>query len=342
MQSHLSILLEHRSEIVSLKNEIVTVITRDMGEIWNITAKIFSVGELIDKCIWLEPFHLADFTEDFGRPRKIFGKNEKELRMKIAKDPSGWKSKFLFYTRKFVDVLFQDCIYYLTYDRFSENSRSNPEKTELLDQFFDRSSKLLEIGPGTGPLLRRLLQRKVDVIAVESNPHMIEECSQLYPPTKEKVIEGDFLKTNFKVKFDGIFVESGFFLFTEMRPGVLVLEMFHNNPTTAKNYAKKRLKHVYSLLRPKGTFLIGIQGLMNEVALGGGILFSMERDQHPGYVLRTIEYSAKKHFWGKASVLWTIPHEKSTMSRSEFQKLAQSVGFKKISILGNQWISLTK
>jgi|TARA_B100001971_G_C18252172_1_gene579154 SAM-dependent methyltransferase len=313
-----------------------------MGEIWNITTKIFSVSELIDKCIGMEPFHLAEFTGHFGRPSEVFGKNEKELRRKIAKDPSDWESKFLFYTRKFVAVLVQDCIYYLTYDQFSENSRDNTEKTEILDRYFDKSSKLLEIGPGTGPLLRRLLQRKLDVIAIEINPHMIEECKKLYPPAKGKIIQGDFLEKQFKERFDGIFVESGFFLFTKIRPRVFMFEMFHDNPNTAKEYAEKGLKRVYSLLRPKGTFLIGIQEITGKVGLGEGVQFSMERNQHQDYALRTIEYSAKKHFLGKASILWTIPHKKSTMSKNEFEKLAQSVGFKGISILRDQWISLTK
>ena len=79
MQSNLSLILEHRSEIVSLLDEIVVVITRDMGEIWNITTKIFSVSELIDKCIGMEPFHLAEFTGHFGRPSEVFGKNERNI-----------------------------------------------------------------------------------------------------------------------------------------------------------------------------------------------------------------------------------------------------------------------
>ncbi len=76
----------------------------------------------------------------------------------------------------------------------------------------DGPSKLLEIGPGTGVLTRYLLQRPVDLLAVELDPESVRYLQEVFPLqiTSEKspgsslqVMHADFLKLDLSGVFPG-------------------------------------------------------------------------------------------------------------------------------------------
>lgn len=57
--------------------------------------------------------------------------------------------------------------------------------------------KVLEIGPGMGVLTRFLLENQaVETWAAEIDTESVEYLNQHFPPLKERILEGDFLKMN--------------------------------------------------------------------------------------------------------------------------------------------------
>jgi 16S rRNA (adenine1518-N6/adenine1519-N6)-dimethyltransferase len=66
----------------------------------------------------------------------------------------------------------------------------------------ERVPRVVEIGPGKGPLTESLLERADKVVAIEVDPHLVHYLHQKFrDPIEEgrlEVIEGDVLKTNFE------------------------------------------------------------------------------------------------------------------------------------------------
>lgn len=73
-------------------------------------------------------------------------------------------------------------------------------------------SNILEIGPGEGILTKYLLQLKdTQIVVVEIDSDAVKFLIKEYPLLKDKIIEGDFLKTNFRDFFTEPFAIIGNF-----------------------------------------------------------------------------------------------------------------------------------
>src|SRR5580700_3826617 len=66
----------------------------------------------------------------------------------------------------------------------------------------EHAPRVIEIGPGKGPLTESLLERAAKVVAIEVDPHLVHYLHQKFRDPIEQgrleVIEGDVLKTNFE------------------------------------------------------------------------------------------------------------------------------------------------
>ena len=67
---------------------------------------------------------------------------------------------------------------------------------------------ILEVGPGKGVLTKHLIKNKINFKAVDADRDMIHFLENTYPETKDRLIQGDFLKQ----RLDQIFAEKEFVL----------------------------------------------------------------------------------------------------------------------------------
>tara|TARA_Y100000310_G_C20598620_1_gene771832 strand:+ start:401 stop:1447 length:1047 start_codon:yes stop_codon:yes gene_type:complete len=341
-------LIGYHSELVSLKKDIDRAAEKDIGNVWAVQNQIVRFAAIVLNLSMHYHIYLKRFFESTDSVLNIFSNDRDKQRNLISKGVTQWYHRFKEFSDEFVKVLFIDCTYYFTYDSFSEHSRDNNRKAAVLASLFTQQSHLLEIGPGTGPLMSRLIKQGYSVQGIEWNDGkepgeggMINQCRRVHPEVEQFVKQGDFFEYPFHpASFDGIFVESGILLFTKKLGGKLILEMFCDNPEQGHAYAKAALERAYALLVPGGKFLIGIQRLMKKVPVAHGLVFSLKRKEHHNYVERTITYTLDEGIL-KKRVLFTTTHKKATMQYAEFMNLAEAVGFKK-SKHPKEWILLTK
>jgi len=74
--------------------------------------------------------------------------------------------------------------------------------SDIVDALSPDTTHLIEIGPGTGVLTDFILQKEIaDFKIVEIDIESVAYLLQKYPPLKEQLISGDFLKLNLKELF---------------------------------------------------------------------------------------------------------------------------------------------
>ncbi|WP_194777320.1 16S rRNA (adenine(1518)-N(6)/adenine(1519)-N(6))-dimethyltransferase RsmA [Pararhodonellum marinum] len=73
------------------------------------------------------------------------------------------------------------------------------------------AQKVLEIGPGMGVLTDFLLQSKLDLYLVEIDRESVAYLTQKYPQLAGKIIEGDFLKHDFRQVLPDQYIIAGNF-----------------------------------------------------------------------------------------------------------------------------------
>lgn len=69
----------------------------------------------------------------------------------------------------------------------------------------DKTSPLIEIGPGTGVLTKYLINEMKEFLALDIDIESVEYLQKLYPQKKDQIKFSDFLKTNLKEYFPGKF-----------------------------------------------------------------------------------------------------------------------------------------
>ena len=272
-----------------------------------------------------------------------------ELRNLIIKDtPEEWKRKWLPGLNVFTE----------RYDKFSEASRDNDLKVKILEELInkDKKKRLLEIGFGTAPLLRRLWARGYDAIGIDSNEMAVSINPNLQRALSEKrIIIEKFEDYQFDAQYDCIFMESGILLFTILDDRSLVCEAYYgidyynnlgsNNIEKIKTYETmwdyheiiRLLHHVHSGIKTGGIFLIGTQNILRNIDMGDGYVMSIKRTQLANNALRELflHQNGKLIFYNR--------QRKRTMSYDDFCRLAATIGFKKVYVEPNrQWVVLEK
>lgn len=224
--------------------------------------------------------------------------------------------------------------YFTTYDAFSEASRNNSLKVKTLISLIGSRKRLFEIGPGTGPLLRRLVKEGYDVKGIDYEKEMINQMEKIAPFTRGRVEHANVLEYNFANKsYDVIFIESGVFLFTILDSG----DFFFESLFREEDEIEATFRKIYNALTDKGLFLIGTQGMMSEVNFSG-ITFYMDRTQKEHRVVRKIRFYKDK------KLLYISPVQvKLSMSYHKFVLFAKNMGFRNVFISnGEQWVVLEK
>lgn len=303
--------------------------------------EITRIAVLIGELLRWEPLRFSQFLKKEGNPEMLLSPSWAAQEQIIKEEGLiDWNREFSTYVFRILEHIFYTYIYYQTYDAFSENSRDNEKKARELSSYIPPSAKILEIGPGTGPLFRRLHSWGFNIHAMDIDPEMIRQLLEKYPDAKGRIFQGNFFNFALPEKhFDLIFIESGFFLFTEMKNGELIFEIFSG---IDEPQLMKGLSHLWHALNDKGQLFIGIQGQTDEVKIADNLYFTMERIQKESCAIREIRYIEKGRLWGKRA-LFTFSHQKSTYWFQQFQSMARNAGFSSISVSKEkQWVILSK
>ena len=333
-------IFEHLIEI----NDIVDKIDSEAKKgakyfLWDQAKNFVKIRILIEKIKELDR-SLERFSPD-DLIMRLLGTSiasQNELFQSYGED--NWHFKFKAAIKDFQDVIFDLYIYRFTYDTFSENSRDNDKKAKILMSLANPSSTLLEIGPGTGPLFRRLIRRGYNIEAIEYDSGMIHELFSRCPEAQGRVINADFFEYNLGENiYDMIFIESGIFLFTFLGRK-LFFELFPNLDFERVRFGFNK---IFRALKGNGMFLIGVQGLMKKVDIGHGMTFEMKRKQFEDRAEREITWYIKKGFLSRKKILYRIRQSKPIIPFEKFLQFSHETGFKSVQIHESyEWVILRK
>lgn len=125
------------------------------------------------------------------------------------------------------------------------------EVQELLLQTFEKNSKLLEIGCGSGRDASFMTKNHFDVTAIDGSKNMIEEAKKIHPELSQKL----FHKTlpsdlEFNQIFDGIYS---------------IATLMH----LSENDLKNTLSKIYNLLNQNGKFLLSVSLFRDDIDKNG-------------------------------------------------------------------------
>ncbi len=309
--------------------------------LWEQAKNLVRIRVLIDETIGLDRNLEEHFYQD-SLIIKLLGTSAATQKVIIEREGlEAWYKKFQVAIENFKDVIFIRYIYYFTYDTFSENSRDNDRKAKVLMLLANSKSALLEIGPGTGPLMRRLLRKGYNVRAIENDQGMINELLSKYPEARGRVINADLFKFDLgENNFDMIFIESGIFLFTRLSRTKIIFELFQG---LNLEHVTIGFHKIYRALKRNGVFLIGIQGLMKKVDIGHGLLFEMKRTQLKDRAFREVSWYRKKEILSGKKLLCRIKSERLTIQFERFVDISREIGFSDIRIQNSdEWVILRK
>ena len=330
------------AEINKLAKQISSKVKEDKANIWDETPNIIRVTNFIYNSINLDRNRFRQYLDKVGVLISILKSDENSQKREIENlGIEEWFERFEYLMKEFSDFVFYNYLYYLTYDAFSENSRDNQKKAETIASLVPKNANLLEIGSGTGPIMRMLIRMGYNIISIEFDQAMIQEALAKCPEAEGRIIHADFFEYNLgNNQFDLIFIESGLFMFTRIGRNRLIFELFS---VVTNELLERGLRKIFNALKKGGFFLIGVQGLMKNVKIGDEIHFAMKRKQETDKVIRELTYYRKRGLLSKREILYTIQQEKPTMPYDRFVSLANSIGFTNIVISGDgHWLILRK
>ena len=155
------------SRVHDLREQILSKKHGDLANFWEQSANLVEIRKYIFRVMQQNK---AEFSKFADAHRKILfeylqetdaAQREAIERYGIVenqKNFDGFFKEFEDLMKDFIYLLFTNYIEFETYDTFSENSRDNDKKSSTILQLSQINDKILEIGPGTGPIMRRLLK----------------------------------------------------------------------------------------------------------------------------------------------------------------------------------------
>lgn len=125
------------------------------------------------------------------------------------------------------------------------------EVQKFLLQTFNKNSKLLEIGCGSGRDASFMVKNNYDVIAIDGSKNMIEEAKKLHPELSAKLFHQTLPNDlNFYKKFDGVYS---------------IATLMH----LSKNDLEKTILKIYDLLNSNGKFLMSVSLFRDDIENNG-------------------------------------------------------------------------
>lgn len=125
------------------------------------------------------------------------------------------------------------------------------EIQELLFKTFEKNSKLLEIGCGSGRDASFMTKKGFEVIAIDGSKNMIDEAKKIHLELSNKLFHKTLPNNlEFDIKFDGIYS---------------IATLMH----LSKDDLMKSILKIYDLLNPTGKFLISVSLFRDDINENG-------------------------------------------------------------------------
>ena len=340
MNSDTEKLFDHIGEINRL-NDVISGI-KELAYIWedkNINS-IIRISLLMNEIMNLGPEKWSEFKKSVSM-HELFSDSVNSQKKLIAHEGiEKWHSSFQKCVADFIENCFFKYIYYTTYELFSDNTRDNSLKTKIIKSLTDKKSRLLEIGPGTGPLIRRLINDGYNVYAIEYDQNMIDELIKRCPHARERVIHADFFKHDIgRSNHNVIYVESGLILVNNSNKSKPFIELMH---ITYKD-ALIILEKVFNALENNGLFLVGSQGAMRKAKISHDMYMALKTKKKKDSINRDMMWYRKKTWMSRKQVLYHINYDKPTIEFEEFVSIVKKIGFREVTFSEKQqWLILKK
>jgi len=159
---------------------------------------------------------------------------------------------------------------------------STKEAIEILYRSTANGTKVLDVGCGSGLATKLLLDKGLEVTAIDLSPKMVEYAKERNPAAH--IIQGDFLNYPFAENFDA----------------VIALAFIHLFP---KDIATQAFVKISNLLKPSGLLYVGTT--KSEISREG---WELKQD---AFFPKSIEKRYRKH--------WTVEELEVTLQQSGFK-----------------------
>lgn len=134
---------------------------------------------------------------------------------------------------------------------------------------------VLEIGPGKGALTKYLLELPINLLVVESDRDMIAYLKTNFPLLKNRIIELDVLKLNFKHHFDNQFLVIGNFPYNISSQ--ILFKVLENRDLIPEMVGMFQKEVGVRVAAPPGNKTYGVTSVLVQAFYDAEVLFEVDR-----------------------------------------------------------------
>jgi len=134
---------------------------------------------------------------------------------------------------------------------------------------------VLEIGPGKGALTKYLLELPINLLVVESDRDMIAHLKTNFPLLKNRIIELDVLKVNFKHHFDNQFLVIGNFPYNISSQ--ILFKVLENRDLIPEMVGMFQKEVGVRVAAPPGSKIYGVTSVLVQAFYDAEVLFEVDR-----------------------------------------------------------------
>jgi 16S rRNA (adenine1518-N6/adenine1519-N6)-dimethyltransferase len=133
---------------------------------------------------------------------------------------------------------------------------------------------LIEVGPGTGVLTKYLMEKNIpEFYAIEVDPESVEYLRQSIPEIGDRLIQGDFLRSDLSQLFSGEFTVIGNFPYNISSQILFRVLEYRNQVNVVIGMFQKEVAE--RIASPKGTKAYGILSVLMQAFYDIEILFTV-------------------------------------------------------------------
>ncbi len=139
----------------------------------------------------------------------------------------------------------------------------------------EENVEVLEIGPGKGVLTKYLLDMPINLLVVEADRDMIAYLKENFQGLKNRIIESDVLKVNFKHHFDNQFFVIGNFPYNISSQ--ILFKVLENRAQIPEMVGMFQREVGVRVAAPPGSKIYGVTSVLIQAFYDTEVLFEVDR-----------------------------------------------------------------